>query len=347
MPWRYRSVERQVDLRLRLGAGWAYGRDARHNPGCSQRPLAQRKTLYIRTFGGDGYTGFRGIEVHPTSVGAASASSFSHPDARHRALAREAGKRGATPTQRHVLHAIAMHANEHGTAWPSQTTIAELTGLSARAVRDALTGLRKLQLLNIEAAPTPHKSTVYRVVHTEQTKSGAENRPERHPVPVKVQGNNQEEIKTRAQTRASEPDRGVVTDQSIVGGCIPLQAVAAPGFSSQEPDPGARIDARVEARAKRGGTVLPGSVETPIAAPSAVPAPGSSTRAERSAANKAAWSAARSAATGRPRAVAPPARVRPKEHYQLPLPQGPLIRDLAPEVRAQWFEQVRALRSSC
>ena len=199
--------------------------------------------------------------------------------------------------------------DKHGIAWPSQTTLVRKTGLCERAVRDALTGLKKLKLLHVAAEPTPHKSTVYQIVHTELPHSGSESPPERQPVPVKFPVKNQGNTKTRADAHAKEPDPG----------------------------------ARIEARAKRGGTVLPGAGVVPRA----VPAPGPSRaertpRAQRSAANKAAWAAKLGAASTR--VVAPPARVQPKvqyKPYQLPLPQGPLLRDMGAEARAELFRQAR------
>ena len=249
--------------------------------------------------------------MHPTSVGALSASSFRHPLAQIRSILDDCAGKNATPTQRLVLLAIAAHMDSCGKAWPSQATIMQKTGLSERAVRDALPGLRSLGLLNVEAEPTPRKSTVYRVTLTEQPHSGSENLSGRQLVPVKFPGNNQEEIKKRAEAHTrDEPDRGAGTSKPSKPELV--NNVPAPGSSSCRSDPGA-------------GT------------PTHDDAPALHTRAERSAANKAAWAT-------RPRVLAPPARVRPQEPYkpyQLPLPSGTLLRDMDADTRAAMFREAR------
>ncbi len=49
-----------------------------------------------------------------------------------------------SPTQKSVLISLADNADDNGECWPSQTTIADRTCLSERAVRDAIKGLESL-----------------------------------------------------------------------------------------------------------------------------------------------------------------------------------------------------------
>lgn len=52
-----------------------------------------------------------------------------------------------TPTQKLVLLSLAEHANDSGGCWPSTARLRELTGLSERAIRNAVRELEKLGLL--------------------------------------------------------------------------------------------------------------------------------------------------------------------------------------------------------
>jgi hypothetical protein len=89
---------------------------------------------------------------------------------------------------------------------------------------------------------------------------------------------------------------------------------------------------KTRAREEPGRGAVPGRQLSPGAAPGSSPASvrAPSARAERSAANKAAWAT-------RPRVLAPPARVQPHKPYQLPLPQGPLLRDMEPVALAEYL----------
>lgn len=275
--------------------------------------------------------------VNPATVRAESASSFPHPLAQIRSIYDLCEKTpGVTPTQVHVLIAIASHMDKHGRAFPSQATIVRKTKLSDRAVRDAIRALQRAGLLGIEAEPTPRKSTIYRIVlpvAPVQVNSGSEFRADRNLVPVKGTVRKQEEIQNaHAQTRTREepgaqhaPVRGAGTRVGL-----------AHATRVTDPVPGTRDRPATGLGANLGQEPPMLDQGSKIVAP--VPVPGL-TRAERSAQNKAQWAA-------KPRPG--PTRVRlPKEPYrpyQLPLPQGQLVRDMDPDVRAAIFEKLKEFR---
>lgn len=62
-----------------------------------------------------------------------------------------------------VLRVLELHTDQEQKAWPSQSRIAELTGLVVRSVRRALAHLRELGLLAIVAAATPRAPAVVKV----------------------------------------------------------------------------------------------------------------------------------------------------------------------------------------
>jgi hypothetical protein len=68
---------------------------------------------------------------------------------------------GLPAAQKHVLHALVIHADAHGIAWPSQTTLARDTGLGVRTVRRVLARLRTAEIL-VEIIPgRQHTSARY------------------------------------------------------------------------------------------------------------------------------------------------------------------------------------------
>mgnify|MGYP001950276025 CR=1 FL=1 len=68
---------------------------------------------------------------------------------------------------KHILIKLAFHADEYGEqAYPSAKNLARACGLKERAVRSALSQLRKMGVIEIMelADPVTKKPTVYRIV---------------------------------------------------------------------------------------------------------------------------------------------------------------------------------------
>ena len=212
------------------------------------------------------------------------------------------------------------HRNDQGLAWPSVTTIANAAHSTEKTARAALEGLRELGLIVLLEAPTPRSSGLYYVIAPEQTKSGNSDRPERYELPPKSPEKYPEENKNArigAHTRevpTLAPDRGASTAPPSAAGLTP-QPVLAPGSGPRS----AQVASNEEVFPERATSPRP------------------ITRAERSSANKAAWSLRPRHYPG-PKAVAPRAAHKP---YQLPLPNGTPISDMSPEKRTDFLRSLK------
>ena len=89
----------------------------------------------------------------------------------------------ASPASKLVLLAIADHQGERG-AWPSESTLARMTGMSERSVRRKIVELVELGELSVEvnAAPAPgrYKSNLYWVLvaRVDNLGKGGQNEPQ-------------------------------------------------------------------------------------------------------------------------------------------------------------------------
>lgn len=84
-----------------------------------------------------------------------------------------------SPTQKLLLLSLAEHANEAGECWPCGLRLQELTGLSVRAIRNAVRELEALELITCQRGSGTRSSRYLLKISEERiTPDSGENREE-------------------------------------------------------------------------------------------------------------------------------------------------------------------------
>lgn len=294
-----------------------------------------------------------------TLVGASAPQSV-HSSAQIRAQDKEAARRGATPTQRHVLKALGLRQNEYGTAFPSLATLVDETGYSDRTVRDALAALRQIEMLGVLRDPTPRRSTLYqipivRVPERKQSGSGYHSGwqplPPKSPSEVPKEENKDTSADTSVRVRAHvvptpTVPRVEIASESLSPAWVPVSPPAARG--PVVPPESIRFEIpTLPPSAPRSAPVAPPARVLGGLAPVSDPAP-LRTRAQRSEANKRTHATSRAQWLGKPITVAArptpsPEPRKPSQGYKLPEGSGPALSSLSPEAFAEAKAGWRAL----
>ena len=280
------------------------------------------------------------------------------PQSELRAVLRSPAAAGLLASDAAVLGALWLHRNASGTAWPCVETLAELAHVSRRTTFSALARLERAGLI-VRRAPSlvarrRRQSTTYTIPAAPPTLDPHAARAPRAAAPVAPVApvavpapapRAAAPVAPVAHVEPSKPAQSGATD-------APDQVKRLhPKDHSEEPD---RTDARADAQA-RAATAPPGDRLGPPAvaqsvpevtptkitsaepsSPEALPSP-RRTRAERAAANRAAWAARTRTSASATRATTP----RRAPSYRARDEQAPDPRDALAALR-EWRESLPA-----